>query len=782
MFEKDLPILYDNAPIRQEQVQLALDVADYLFNSHKKFMFIDAPVGTGKSMGVLIPALLYAKRNNERVLYATATISLQNQIMNEEVPKLKKMNLVENTILAIGKNNYSCEMNYLSNKSKFSLSNQKELDKYFSDFGSGQISEVESQSLLTQQELNYIRMQQNGKSRNCNDCLYKDDCNTIKHRKKYRSEYPKNDLTVTNHDQMIASQVLFERGRNPIVPINNGIIIVDEAHLFQENYLGRTQYEVPFGELVYLTSLVNEKISSHLKRKHKQIIKNGESMQGTSSVTMDNKQILLSSVKALKSLEIRESMKKHNNEDQLTRISDCIDSLNKIISDENISWIDIESKKYCSASKKFLPEFKRFITNLTNHNKVIFMSGTLTGTGKKEDIQIQWGLPQDSFTFYKYKTPFNYSDQAKVYIPSNLSEPKHESNNHLYDVIQRIERINDITQGNMLVLCTSKLYMSSISNKLKNKLNNEILTQGDKNIDTLTKKFKAGEKVLIGSGAFFNGFSVAGQALSSVVLTRLPFPTPDNPLVRLISIGLTEREKNDKVVIPMMFNKLHQAMGRLIRDVNDYGVVSILDPRVHTKSYGIAILGELSDLGYGVTKNIMDIVNFYEKSSDKEKSFGTVKYKRSDLVRIPSIDTERDREKMAEVMRRFLDKGNQWNRDEIPLKAVKRKTIEKIKDDEIRIARSKAKDFAEKVGGLRSSGNKFEIDRLRMNYLIEFRKSLGLRLFTANQQSEGIERCFFYTLELIKQKVLENQSEVIEQLFNEFPFIDKIEKSEFRMF
>ncbi|EOJ55310.1 hypothetical protein AAH972_12750 [Enterococcus faecalis] len=124
-FERELPYLYNGAPVRKEQVQLALDVGNFLYNSEKKFLFIDAPVGTGKSMGVLIPTLMYSKNNFKSVLYATATISLQNQIMDEEVPKLKKLNLVDNAILAMGKNNYTCRWNLRKIKKNFLKKTEK---------------------------------------------------------------------------------------------------------------------------------------------------------------------------------------------------------------------------------------------------------------------------------------------------------------------------------------------------------------------------------------------------------------------------------------------------------------------------------------------------------------------------------------------------------------------------------------------------------------------------------------------------------------------------------
>ena len=112
IFETRIPDSFDKKkPIRQHQVQLALDVADFLFNKNQKVMFVEAPVGTGKSFGVLVPTLLYANEINNAVLYGTATINLQNQLFENDTPVLSKIGVLRpgEKILAQGKNNYSCQ-------------------------------------------------------------------------------------------------------------------------------------------------------------------------------------------------------------------------------------------------------------------------------------------------------------------------------------------------------------------------------------------------------------------------------------------------------------------------------------------------------------------------------------------------------------------------------------------------------------------------------------------------------------------------------------------------
>lgn len=782
-FEKSLPRLYNDAPIRQEQVQLALDVSEFLFHSPKKFLFIDAPVGTGKSMGVLIPTLMYSKKKSKGLLYATATISLQNQIMTEEVPKLKRMKLVEKAILAMGKSNYTCRWHYEDNKSQFSKEKRKKLDAYFkfSMEYTGQLSEIEAKYNLNHSESNLIRIQQgtaNKNNRLCRDCIYEDQCNSIRHRKMYRSENHSFDITVTNHDQMIVSQKFVESGGNPIVPMDKGIIIVDEAHLFMENYLGRMQQEIPFGELLHLVGKIDNNLSNKIKKEQKNILGRGDELQGVSEVPGSLKKLLAEGIDRLGRLNIRESMRSNPNDELIDRIEKCEESLQTILSKGYIPWIDIESKKYCAASKKFLSDFGKFLSSIARYNKVIFMSGTLTGTKKKKEIVTQWGVSENDMEFYSYETPFDYSKQAKIYIPTDLAEPKKENDIHLRDVSRRIQRMVEISNGNMLVLCTSKHYMFSISENLKYFFGEkyDILTQNDKSVEMLTNEFKRGQKILVGSGSFFTGFSIAGEALTSVVITKLPFPTPDNPLVKLIGQNLTEEQTFDQVILPMMFNKLYQAVGRLIRDISDYGIISILDPRVHTKlKYGDKVLFRLSDLNYDISDSLLEIHKFYERVSKQGTNAEFVKYDREHLARIPIIDTKKE---MRENVRLLLKRAEEQEAREqvvVKEKIIRSQSAQEIKEEQLR------KEKIRKIENERRESEKRRNEiRISIKPLEDFRSKWKMQLFTQNQKDQGVEKCFFYTIELIKKKFGTESERIIEDLFNEFPFSDEAEGENYR--
>src|SRR5690625_923041 len=172
-----------------------------------------------------------------------------------------------------------------------------------------------------------------------------------------------------------------------------------------------------------------------------------------------------------------------------------------------------------------------------------------------------------------------------------------------------------LTVGSTLILSTSKDHMNFIWKSIKQSLEAQkikLLLQGESGVERLTKQFKDDEKsVLIGTGSFFSGFSIPGQSLASVILTKLPFPVKDDPFLKLIGQGY-EEEFFDFIVYPNIVNKLNQAAGRLIRSISDYGIFTILDSRIYTESYGKHIREMFSMLGYSITQSWDEVVDFYE--------------------------------------------------------------------------------------------------------------------------------------------------------------------------
>lgn len=146
IFEDKIPLLFNKkTSIRSSQVQMSLDITEFLYNSSKNILFLEAPVGTGKSLGTLVPSILYSTNQQNSITYATSTINLQNQIFDSDSVTLEKLELIKpnEKILALGKSNYICRAAYLNYRDKFLESEIEQLNNYFDNCLYGYVSELE---------------------------------------------------------------------------------------------------------------------------------------------------------------------------------------------------------------------------------------------------------------------------------------------------------------------------------------------------------------------------------------------------------------------------------------------------------------------------------------------------------------------------------------------------------------------------------------------------------------------------------------------------------------
>lgn len=644
IFETRIPDSFDKKkPIRQHQVQLALDVADFLFNKNQKVMFVEAPVGTGKSYGVLVPTLLYAKEINNEVLYGTATINLQNQLFENDTPVLSKIGVLRpgEKILAQGKNNYSCQKAFEKNIDEFNSNEQEQLQRYFTECRYGWLSELENMFPdFDRKKFTYISMGENDDLRD-----YYCKCKGHTHREEYKRK--KYRLTITNHDQLIQSFINQKRRKSSVVKIDSSVIVIDEAHFFKENYLGRTEKNISYSKLKsapiesdrgnyfkilnYLKGMKDRYMDVDLK------IVSG----GTRYNVRDNDYSLLKKLNDI----INSNITKLEYEFQITgRFAksaslDKLESLNEDLNDfldtqQNKSWLQFDSQfSLHFISLHFNSNFNKFVADLTKQSKVIIMSGTLTTGDVEKNLEINWGMKRDQYIFRSYPSVFDYSNQAIVYVPHEFPHPN--NGRHLEAVKDKIKEIVPMSQGGTLILCTSNEYVFRLSEFIKQEssIKRSLFVQGEESVPILSSKFEHdSSSILIGSGSFFTGFSVEGESLDKVILTKLPYPPREDPYIDLLSQGYDNQDKFNYFIIPSMLMKLEQGMGRLIRSRTDYGSIAITDKRAleyPTKS-------RIEKLGYKVTSRLSDVSEFHLQACNISEEVD--EYSQSSL-QLPSINS-----------------------------------------------------------------------------------------------------------------------------------------------
>ncbi|MDG0809448.1 ATP-dependent DNA helicase [Cohnella rhizosphaerae] len=641
IFENRLPEFYNTKDIRTNQVQMAVDIATFLHPSQKqkKILIVEAPVGTGKSLGALVPSLLECSMdrvfNPLRVVYATATINLQGQLMNSEVPLLEELGLVQNAILAKGKSHYYCHKETISNRRLKDSHLVSKLSKFYRDGLTGHRDEYENENGEVPNVL-WDKVSLKASKRECERCNYYLACPSIQHRNRFL--LPSNDLLITNHEQLIRSAInrLQEPPFPPIVPINPGIIVIDEAHHFLENFLSQTERSISIRSLTEIQK--TSRFPHRLKDSFGRIINNiskilsdesesCESLQGRYPLATEIKDNLGKLSNILETAIDRVYFQSENRvaghldkeDDFLDRLEETLASVRNLLNEKQyVSWMTLDNLELSSIPVNFPTKFKEMIELLSKNNKIIVMSGTLTTNGDFTAFLNQWRLPKDSVETTSLTHSFQYEKQALIYVPSQLADPRKQDEFWFEDQLNHYEKLLTLTHGRTLLLSTSKAHMEQISERINEicmTLGVSFLKQEQGSVEQLTKQFKNDEtSVLLGSGSFFSGFSIPGTSLVSVVFTRLPFPVPDDPYLKLIGAGF-EDVFMAEVTIPYMMTKLNQGVGRLIRDIGDYGVITVLDPRVFDASYGELIRSDFEKKGYRFTRSLVEVENFI---SDKK--------------------------------------------------------------------------------------------------------------------------------------------------------------------
>ena len=267
-------------------------------------------------------------------------------------------------------------------------------------------------------------------------------------------------------------------------------------------------------------------------------------------------------------------------------------------------------------------EFEKQIFGKTR--PVILTSATLSINGNFKYIKGRLGIPvcdqtdkekptitleQDGFDSHITRegdyceqaigSPFNYSENALIYIPDNIPDPNQQPDKFKDSIVKHIEEIITHSEGRAFILFTSFKMLNSVYEEIQDDLDEfTLFRQGDKPRYQLIEEFKTSQNpVLFGTATFWQGVDVPGEALKCVIITKLPFAVPDDPIIEARMELLKSQNKNPFMFyqVPQAITLLRQGFGRLIRSTTDTGVVAILDPRIKSKFYGKYFLNSLPD-------------------------------------------------------------------------------------------------------------------------------------------------------------------------------------------
>ena len=660
---------------RQEQEEMAQYIQDAINEDRK--IIVEAGTGTGKTLAYLIPSIKWAVINKKKVIIATNTINLQEQLLLKDIPLAKSIIKDEfSYVLVKGRNNYVCK-------------------RLFNELVLGKSIDIETFSMEAREQIEYI-LKWGNKTKTGDKaelpfevypdvwelvqsttelclgkkCPYRKECFYMK----TRMEKMEADILISNHhvffaDLNVRAETDFD-SEYLILP-RYDMVIFDEAHNVES--VARSYFSVEVSKISFTRLLNRIYQKKNKKKKEKSALIRVEDTVDEKNLEDSEQYIyLLNTLKEEISIlqnigdeyfdEIRKiyetnteaPIKKSLNNFEMTKsrflenlrekkdifqgkLADFLNlmmSFNNVIDEEKdknpevinfnnhlkmfkayidsfkfinsfeddnyIYWLDINSKRtnvILTATPLNIAQ-KLSTVLFDNLDRLVFASATIVVNGNFDYFKKSLGLDEEDCIEAIIKSPFDYDEQMSVYIPSDIQDSEN-INAFVSDASKFILNILLKTNGKAFILFTSYTMLNqiyySISKKLKDK-GFEVFLHGDKPRSQIIKEFKEAENpILFGTTSFWEGVDVQGENLSNVIITKLPFLVPTDPVVSAISKKIEEDGGNSFMdfQLPEAIIKFKQGVGRLIRKKTDSGNIFILDNRILKKRYGSLFINAL---------------------------------------------------------------------------------------------------------------------------------------------------------------------------------------------
>ncbi|MGE5703819.1 MAG: ATP-dependent DNA helicase DinG [Clostridia bacterium] len=642
-------------------------------------LLVEAGTGTGKSLAYLLPAILWAKRNHEKVLISTHTITLQEQLYQKEIPALTNALPFSFTAAQLkGRGNYLCLRKFEQhmNDGAQDYSHEIQLAKaqmtiWLTQTDSGDVEEL---NLPPAGQLFWQQVKSDTNSCLNRKCPWFSRCFYFQAKERAREA----DIVIVNH-ALLVNDLETESGILPSYQVG----MIDEAHQLEEaatQHLGRSFSTVQMQFLIdrlesgepdrLIPQLVTEftdwqpdertNMAEQMKqfgRLHAELreavlnwsqylydwaVKQAKESNDIGRVSIRYKKgkfqgkqaKVLHAVERVVALTLafakqlddtasemtkREESVPYTVKSLLTDARGLIDDLRQAAEslhslfladrDDYVHWLELEartSRKYVYMYAAPLDVSGPLAEHLFQDKRSMTLtSATLTVKNSFDYMKERYGLealPPERVRTLALASPFAYEKQGLVLIPSDFPALGKETESAYLDaVIQGSVDVIRASQGRTMILFTSYLMLRQVYEGIKELLEGEEYTLLGHGIDSsnrskLIKKFKQSEKaVLLGTNSFWEGVDIAGDALSSLIIVRLPFVPPNHPVLEARSERMKDAGKNAfmSLHLPYAVIRFKQGIGRLIRHHLDKGVIVLFDNRVIEARYGRAFLQSL---------------------------------------------------------------------------------------------------------------------------------------------------------------------------------------------
>ena len=625
--------LIDFSP-RKQQMEMA-DAIAHALDCETTFI-AEAGTGTGKTFAYLVPALL----SGRKVLISTGTKNLQDQLFHKDLPIVREaLDIPVTTALLKGRANYLCKHRLglaeqdCHGESKIHIRKLRQIRNWQVKTKTGDVSEIPEIP-----EGDSIWPLVTSTSENCigTECDDYNDCYIVNARRLAQAS----DVVVINHYLLLSDMVIRENGFGELLPIADAFVI-DEAHQLPDvasSFFGTRVSGYQLNELVsdisseYLAEINEDKALLELCDDIKQTVADFRLAMGlpvrrgswaeikdkpelTKAITKLNEQL-----EELKTALAPLAERTKDLDACYNRTINIIQQLSLLTVEppaDHIHWFETYKRSFSINLTPFDvgSEFKQQMDSLPG--SWIFTSATLTVGNKFDHFLKQLGIIEEVDN-HAWDSPFNYKDQALLYIPDGLPEP--QSPQYTSAVVEYALPVIQLSEGRTFFLFTSYRALNEALEILKDKIDFPLLVQGEKPRDALINDFrKMGNAVLLGTYSFWEGIDVKGDALTTVIIDKLPFASPGDPILKARIDAMRENGSNPffEFQLPNAVITLKQGAGRLIRDYLDSGVLMLCDPRLRTKPYGKVFLKSLPTMP--ISKELDYVETFFKEKIHKDK-------------------------------------------------------------------------------------------------------------------------------------------------------------------
>ena len=635
------PLPYEYRP---GQLDMAKAVERAL--AERRHLIVEAGTGTGKTLAYLLPAL----RTGQRVIVSTGTKALQDQLYFRDVPFLESLLGELRVCYMKGRANYLCRHKLVALRNQPILTGLEEIDQYRQIADWEQVTESGDRSEVAGlPESSALWQKLDARAEAClgNTCPDYQRCFITEMRRKALES----DIIIVNHHLFFADLAVKQEAAGApdagILP-EAAAVVFDEAHELEEvasSYFGLSVSNIRFEELARDTEVLlrGKEGSGNVLPVTQQLRERARLFFSALPMSADGRQPfadrdefletsgdLYMSVRAtLKRLEAEIDALKGVDEapalrKRVARLRSELEFLLESNAGNMVYWLErrlsrasgTETSASARAGQRstFLQatpiDVSELLRDLVFESipTVVLTSATLTVQGGFQHIRKRLGMSEARELVVP--SHFRYGEQALLYLPPQMPDPREPD--FVEAAADCIQRVLEITRGRAFCLFTSYSQMRALYERLMPVLDFPILLHGTAPRKALLEQFReTPNAVLFGTSSFWQGVDVQGEALSCVIIDRLPFAVPNDPVVqaRMKVIEEAGGKPFFDYQVPSAVLTLKQGFGRLIRSLEDRGVLVLLDPRVRRQRYGQTFLQSLPP--YRMTTSITDVEAFF---------------------------------------------------------------------------------------------------------------------------------------------------------------------------